>query len=68
MIINLKVEIIKTRMNFQEIIFKKRIQILNKIIKTLLIQSLKQLNADILICMGLATTVINAHMHMEITT
>ena len=66
MIISTKAEIFKKRTNLLEITYKRWITILNKIIKTHRTQSLKQLNADILICMGHATMVINVHMHMEI--
>lgn len=66
MIIYRKVKIIKKRMNILAITFRRTITILNKIIKTHQTKSLRQLSADILICMGRATMVINAHMHMEI--
>jgi hypothetical protein len=66
MMINRKVKIIKKRMNFMEITFRSTEMILNKIIKTHQTKSLRQLSADILICMDHVTMVINAHMHMEI--
>lgn len=53
-------------MKILEITFKRLITILNKTIKTHQIKSLKQLSADILICMEPATMVTNAHMLMEI--
>ena len=48
-----------------EITFRSTEMILNKIIKTHQTKSLRQLSADILICMEHATMVTNAHMLME---
>jgi hypothetical protein len=60
---NLNQETLNKKMILEVILIKKII--LNKIIKTHLIQNSKQLDADILTCMVLVTTGINAHTLTE---